>query len=43
MPKPSRENTQDETPEQQNIQEQRTAFEQKIRKQVEEILAQKNN
>ncbi|WP_353168038.1 hypothetical protein [Acinetobacter sp.] len=43
MPKPSRENMQDESPEQQSIQEQRTAFEQKIRKQVEEMLAQKNN
>lgn len=43
MPKPSRESNDEDSPEQQSIREQRTAFEQKIRKSVEAILAQKNN
>ncbi|MEK7740880.1 MAG: hypothetical protein AAB326_12755, partial [Pseudomonadota bacterium] len=43
MPKPSRQYPEDNSPEQQEIRAQREAFEQKIRKSVEEILAQKNN
>ena len=43
MPKPSRQYPEDNSPEQQEIRAQREAFEQKIRKSVEEILTQKNN